>query len=226
LGGSWHVYVNQLTFAPIDIKQCYDGLHEQAPGSFSGYFKNLVSQQILLKSKAGYRLAGPVRDALAAEFAPSGHRIAVTNLLRDLPARIPDLAERTFLDETLTCYEHTAFRASVVMAWNLAYHHLCDFVIRNRLADFNGRWPIKFPGHHRSGAKTIAVVDDFMQELRLDGRSFGSVSRDKTARASAQDDDSQRACRAFSPRFLLLFLPRPPAYAGMLRAFSALKAPG
>jgi len=161
-----HVYVKQLTFSPADVKQCYDGLHEVPPSSFSGYFKNLVDQKQLLKNGSGYRLAGEVRDQLAAAYTPSGHKVQVTAILRDLPAKVPSLAERTFLDETLICYEHGAFRATVVMAWNLAYHHLCDFTIKHRLADFNARWVVKYPSHHKSGTKTVSVIDDFMQELK------------------------------------------------------------
>ena len=161
-----HVYGGKDTFSPAEAKKCYDALHEISPSSFGGYFKNLVSQKQLLKNSAGYRLAGEVRDQLAAAYTPSGHKVQVTSILRDLPAKVPDLAERTFLDETLICYEHEAFRATVVMAWNLAYHHLCDYVIKRRLADFNAKWVLKYQGHHKNGTKTISVIDDFMQELK------------------------------------------------------------
>lgn len=166
LGWYFHVYEKKDTFLPSDVKKCYDDLHETAPSSFSGYFKNLVDQKLLLKNSSGYRLSGPAREQLAAELAPSGHKVQVTSLLRNLPSQIPDLAERTFLDETLICYENGAFRAATVMAWNLAYHHLCDFVIKNRLVDFNPRWVVSFPGHHKNKTRTIATIDDFMQELK------------------------------------------------------------
>jgi hypothetical protein len=52
------------------------------------------------------------------------------------------------------------------MTWNLAYHHLCDYVIRNRLTDFNNRWQVVYPGHHRKTAKAISVMDDFGGELK------------------------------------------------------------
>jgi hypothetical protein len=161
-----HAHEGKEIFSPADVKKCYDTLHEIPPSSFSGYFKNLVDQKQLIKNSSGYRLAGQVRDQLAAAYTPSGHKVQVTAILRDLPAKVPDMAERTFLDETLICYEHGAFRATVVMAWNLAYHHLCDYVIKHRLADFNARWLLKHPGHHKNGTKTISVIDDFMQELK------------------------------------------------------------
>jgi len=161
-----HVHGGRETFSAADVKRCYDTLHEIPPSSFSGYFKNLVDQKQLIKNSSGFRLAGEVRDQLAMAYTPSGHKVQVTAILCDLPAKVPDLAERTFLDETLICYEHGTFRATVVMAWNLAYHHLCDHTIKHRLADFNARWVVKYPGHHRSGTKTISVIDDFMQDLK------------------------------------------------------------
>jgi hypothetical protein len=52
---------------------------------------------------------------------------------------------------------------AVVMTWNLAYHHLCDHVLKHRLTDFNARWPVVYPGHHKKGAKAIATMDDFTE---------------------------------------------------------------
>lgn len=161
-----HVYGGKDTFSASDVRRCYDTLHEIPPSSYSGYFQNLVDQKQMLRNSGGYRLPAEVREQFAAAYTPSGHKVQVTAILRDLPAKVPDLAERTFLDETLICYEHGGFRAAVVMAWNLAYHHLCDYVIKNRLADFNARWLVKYSGHHKNGTKTISVIDDFMQELK------------------------------------------------------------
>lgn len=86
----------------------------------------------------------------------------MSKLLKNLPAQIPDLGERTYLDEALICYEHGAFRAAIVMTWNLAYHHLCDRIIKRRLGDFNARWLIKYGGMHKNGTRTIKVIDEFM----------------------------------------------------------------
>jgi hypothetical protein len=161
-----HVYQNKETFHPADIKDVYDELHDNAPSSFSGYFKNLVSQKCILKNTKGYRLTGATRDEINAAYAPTGNKVQMSSLLKNLPNLIPNLAERTYLNETLICYENGAFRAAIVMTWNLAYHHLCDHILKNRLADFNARWVIKFAGMHKNGTKTIKVIDDFMDELK------------------------------------------------------------
>jgi len=69
-------------------------------------------------------------------------------------------------DEALKCFEVGAFRAAIVMTWNLAYHHFCDFILTKRLSDFNARWPAVFQGHHSKGAKAIAKMDDFGDLLK------------------------------------------------------------
>ena len=161
-----HVYRNKETFHPAEVKSVYEELHDNAPSSFSGYFKNLVSQKYMLKNAQGYRLAGATRDEMNAAYAPAGNKIQMSSLLKSLPKLIPNLAERTYLNEALICYENGAFRAAIVMTWNLAYHHLCDHILKNRLDDFNARWVIKFAGMHKNGTKTIKVIDDFMDELK------------------------------------------------------------
>lgn len=165
---AWYLHAQKQKshFQPAEIKACYDSLHLTPPQSFGGYVKNLVDSKELLKNASGYRLSGPARDAFDVVYTSAGHKVQVAQLLRDLPKQIPDLAERTYLDEALICYENSAFRATVVMTWNLAYHHLCDHVAKNRLADFNARWLISYPGHHKRGNKAISNMDDFNGELK------------------------------------------------------------
>ena len=166
LGWFLHTHGHKDHFSAADVKLCYEKLHDSCPSSFSGYFSNLVTQKVLLKNSSGYRLSGPTRDALNGTYNQVGHKVQITQLLQGLPQKIPDLAERTYLNEALICYEHGAFRAAVVMTWNLAYHHLCDFVLKQKLADFNSRWYKKLPGQHKNGQKHIVVMDDFMEELK------------------------------------------------------------
>lgn len=165
---AWYLHTYQKTdyFGHSDIKKCYDDCNVASPSSFGGYFANLVKNKEILKNSFGYRLENRVREALDAQYGSSEIAVKITELLLTLPEKIPDLAERTYLDEALICYRHGAFRAAVVMTWNLTYHHLCDYVLKNRLADFNKRWPIVYTGHHRKALKLIAKMDDFSDDLK------------------------------------------------------------
>ncbi len=88
--------------------------------------------------------------------------IYISKLLTDLPTRIPNLAERTYLDEALVCFNVGAFRASIVMCWNLAYDHLCELVLTRHLRDFNAQLPKSFP---KADISVLNKKDDF-QELK------------------------------------------------------------
>jgi len=162
-----HVHKGQATITASGIKACYDALHFPAPTSFGGYFKNLETAKNLLKNKSGYRLSAGVREELDRLYGQQGHSIQVTELLKGLPAEIPDLFERTYLDEALACYGVKAFRAAMVMTWNLGYHHFCHFILAKKLADFNTRWPISNPGHHKkAGIAAVTKIEDFGEEFK------------------------------------------------------------
>jgi hypothetical protein len=165
---AWHVHTHdhKSHFQPADIKACYDKLNLIPPQSFGGYLTNLMSANEVLKNASGYRLSGPVRDDFEALYIPTGHKVHVTKLFKDLPAQIPNLAERTYLDEALICYENGAFRGAIVMTWNLAFHHLCDYVLTKKLTEFNSRWQLARPGDHRKRTIVIANMDDINQELK------------------------------------------------------------
>ena len=150
-------------FDPAGIRSCYDDVTIEKPSNINPYIQNLEKKKPkeVLRDSRGLYLPKHVKDDFEQRYGQREITVQVTKLLAELPSKVPDLAERTFLDETLTCYRHGAFRAATVMAWNLAYHHLCDFILKNKLADFNTRWPVVYQGHHKKGTKQIARTDDF-----------------------------------------------------------------
>lgn len=126
------------------------------PPDTSVYLPRLASKKPpqLVREKGLYRLAGNLRRELDRQLRGDSVEVAVTKSLSDLPLRVPDLAERAFLSETLACYKAGAFRATTVMAWNLAYDHLTRWVTStdDRLAILNDGVRRKLQG------KAIAVT--------------------------------------------------------------------
>lgn len=167
---AWHLHTNRGVeyFRPADISRCFDELHLAPPSNIPQFLASLIQKKPpeILRGAKGYRLEKRVRDGYDQKVGSRPITIEVTTLLTELPNKIPNLAERTYLDEALKCFGCGAFRAAIVMTWNLAYHHLCDYILRNRLVDFNARWPVVYPGHHKSGAKTISTMDDFWDRLK------------------------------------------------------------
>jgi hypothetical protein len=172
-------------FMPSDIARCYAEVHLNGPSNVGQQLAQLVSKKPpqVLKNKSGYRLEKRVREGFDGQYGQRAITVEVTKLLADLPEKLPDLAERTFLSEALKCFSVSAFRASIVMTWNLAYHHLCSYIVAHKLAEFNARWLVVFPPHHKNGNKTITKVDDFGDQLKESevikiAKSAGIISAD------------------------------------------------
>ncbi len=53
------------------------------------------------------------------------------------------------------------------MTWNVTFFHLCHYVLKYKLADFNAEYPRRFQGiHKKAKAPTIATYDDFASDLK------------------------------------------------------------
>jgi hypothetical protein len=168
LGWWLHTHKKKSAFTGADISKCYSDLNYPAPSSFGGYFQNLVTRKDIIKVNAGYKLGHKIREKLDAAYGQSATTIKVTDLLTGLTDKIPDMAERAYYQEALICYKDGSLRAAVVMTWNIAFSHLCDHILAKRLAGFNARWLISYPGMHKGarGVRTIASFDDLIDELK------------------------------------------------------------
>ena len=100
----------------------------------------------LIRSKGKYKLHRREMTELDRLYAAHPTTIAASKLLTDLPAQLPDLAERAFPQEAINCYRVRAYRASIVMTWNLAYDHLIQWIFADpsRIAALNGAFAKRF----------------------------------------------------------------------------------
>lgn len=151
-------------FSSTDIRLIYEKLYADKPANITSLLDQLSEKnpKELLKDSRGYSLVGRLRDEMGRKYSTRPTAAYVSTLLRELPARLPNLAERTYLDEALACFNAGAFRASIVMCWNLAYDHLCEFVLTKHPADFNTQLPKSFP---KADISVVGKKDDF-QELK------------------------------------------------------------
>jgi hypothetical protein len=162
-----HSKKDQDRFDPAALRLCYEEIDIEKPSNINPYIATLEKKKPkdILRDGRGLYLPRHVKDDLEQRYGQRKSTVQITKLLADLPQRVPDLAERTFLDEAMTCFRYEAFRAAMVMAWNLAFHHLCDFVLTKKLTEFNTQWPLNFPGMHKK-PKQIAKMEDFADELK------------------------------------------------------------
>jgi hypothetical protein len=146
-----HTYGQREHVSNEYLRSCYATLGRAVPdGGFSSYFKSLEERKPkhLIRSREGYKLEHRIGDGLTEKYGKRDATVHVEKILTDLPSKLAKPDERTYLEETLICIRHKAFRATVVMAWNLAYDHLCYWLLADatRLAAFNAASPKRFAG--------------------------------------------------------------------------------
>jgi hypothetical protein len=163
-----HTHSKKEYFVSSDIRECYNKLSLELPSNISQFLKSLETKRPkeMLHSGRGYSLERRVMDDLQNRYGQRASTVQVHQLLEQLPKRISNVAEKNFFSEALICLKNNAPRAAIVMTWNLAFDHLCEYVFSQHLVQFNAQWPIRFPGQHKNGTKTITKKDDFTDFLK------------------------------------------------------------
>ncbi|HEU4635271.1 MAG TPA: hypothetical protein VFS41_03780 [Edaphobacter sp.] len=158
-----HVHRERERFTREAIKECYQALH-LGPPDIGISLRRLVQRRpaALLKDARGYRLEGKVRSALDKKYGEHESTLVVSKLLKELPNKVPDLAEQVFLKEAVSCYRVRAFRAAIVMAWNLAFDHLLKWILADaaRLGRFNAAIAKVYP---KKTGVSVGKHEDFQQ---------------------------------------------------------------
>jgi hypothetical protein len=167
----WYLHTNKKKdrFTAANIRGCYAELPENPPSNVNPYLAAMVNRnpKEALKDNRGYHLVHKVRQELDKQYGQRQITVQVTNLLKDLPSRVPSLVEKDFLDEALTCYANGAFRAAIVMTWNLAYSHFLDFLVKHHLPAFNARYPVVLQKKwDKAKVQVIAKYEDFSVDLK------------------------------------------------------------
>lgn len=169
---AWYVEARQQRagFDGAHLRQCFRDAGVDAP-DMSVYLPRLAAKKPpqLVKERGGYRLSATVRRELDKRLGGDPTVVAVAKALTDLPAKLPDLAERAFLSEALSCYKVKAYRAAIVMTWNLAYDHVVRWIFAEaaRLQSFNGGIASKYPKKNLILAK-IEDLDELKESEVLE----------------------------------------------------------
>jgi hypothetical protein len=165
-----HFHEKKERFTSQDIGRCFDLLSEPQPSSISPFLASMANKkppEAMRDAKGNYQLVRTVREDFDKKYGKRAISIQVEQSLIDLPNQVPDLAEKDFLVEAIICYTQGAFRAAIVMTWNLAYHHLLNFIRTHHLAAFNAAYPLVLKGKHATAkVPVIAAYDDFAVDLK------------------------------------------------------------
>lgn len=140
---AWYIHEAKQAehFSTADIKRCFEAAHLTPPVNIAAVIAKLEAKKParVLRSKAGFRLSKDARTELSTLLPVRATAVKTTMVLNDLVARVTDPAQKTFLIETLLCFKHHAYRAAVVMAWNLAFSDVLDRIMSKYLPAFNAQ---------------------------------------------------------------------------------------
>jgi hypothetical protein len=160
-----HTQKQRVSFSQAEIRACYKE-HHMEPPNLSEAFTRLIAKKpkVMLLEKGEYKLEHSARAKLDERYGQHENTILVSQLLNDLPGKIPDEAERLFLSEAIKCYRVRAFRAAIVMARNLTYSHLLHWILADstRLAAFQATI-ITSIGPKLGSSVAITKREDFEQ---------------------------------------------------------------
>lgn len=155
-------------FSVADITRCYECLNMVQPSNIGPFLLQMEQSKPkkILRDTRGRYLEHTIFESISAKYADREISIQVSKLLDELPSNVPDHAEREFLQEALICYRRGAFRAAVVMTWNLAYWHVCQHILNYKLVEFNTAYPTRLQGKwQKAKVQKITRFDDFSVDL-------------------------------------------------------------
>jgi hypothetical protein len=165
-----HTHEGKEHFHSDHIRACYKKLHLVAAENTGTYLLRMASYETpdLVREKQGFKLTRPVRSQLDAKYGDQPSMQGISKLLTELPTKVPNVEEKVFLEEAINCYRVKAYRACIVMVWNLAFDHLLHWILKDpaRLAAFNDAVTKRFQNNPKKAGTVITRYDDFADELK------------------------------------------------------------
>lgn len=122
-----------------DINQCFTDCDLAPPRATASRLAEGCNSkpQKFIKSGLGFKLQRHMREVLSKKLGADTKTSQTSAKLRLLEHNIPAGSSKEFLMETLDCFAAGANRATIVMAWILAVNHLFDYILKNKLSEFN-----------------------------------------------------------------------------------------
>ncbi len=161
-----HALRKKDRFGTGDIAKCFEALH-YGKINVSQYLSDMEERKELLHDGRGYYLEGKVRAKYDSRYGEHDITLNVRQMVKDLLDTLPEAAEKDFAKEAVICLRHDAARATIIMVWNIAFYHLCNYVLRHKLTEFNQAYRTRYPKKWQNAdVQTIASYDHFSVDLK------------------------------------------------------------
>jgi len=127
---------------PKDVEDCFTELKIQ---KYSNVAQYLTTNSKRIKSKAAkfikqkdlYHLERKCKEEIKTKIHIDKPFIETNKTLRSLLPKLKNKSEQDFLIDAIKSFEVEAFRSSIVMVWLLTIDHLYEYILVNKLTDFN-----------------------------------------------------------------------------------------
>jgi hypothetical protein len=148
-------------FGTSDVNWCYDTLSFK-PSNTSQYLIEMEGRGELLKDKNGYYCEGKFLAKYDGLHGTHAITLDIRQKAKDLINAVPDVAEKDFMKEAEICLLHDAGRATIIMVWNVAFYHLCQYILKHHLAKFNASFQTHYAGlWQQARVRVMQNYDDF-----------------------------------------------------------------
>ena len=147
-----------------DVENCFNHLKIRAYSNIPHYLstnskKKAGTTPKFIKEKELYYLERKRKEEIKSTLNIDKPFIETNKTLRSLLTHIKNESEKEFLNEAIKAFEVEAFRAAIVMIWLLTIDHLYEYIITNKLSDFNTA--LSKVTDKRVKVSTIVTKDDF-----------------------------------------------------------------
>jgi hypothetical protein len=125
-----------------DIGKCFEELRIAKHSNISAYLnskskKNKNNSQLFIKNREGFHLERSRNEEIKSIVSSSSAQVIVNDNLRNLLPKLKSEQNKVFLDEAIKSFEVSAYRASIIMVWLLTIDVIYEYIIDNKLSDFN-----------------------------------------------------------------------------------------
>lgn len=148
---------------PFEVKKLFESLHILPYSNIPKYLNEKSSgkklDRLFIKKKDSFYLIKETKEHIDLNYNHSKPKLKVSAELKDLAIKITNPNQNAFFEETIKCFAVGAYRATIIMSWNLTVNHLFEYILANKLTEFN----IVLAGNmdRRIRITSVSIKDDF-----------------------------------------------------------------
>jgi hypothetical protein len=148
------------------IRECFLRLRLSPYSNISAYLTNNLKGRAkqppkFIRDKSGYLLHRSLQEKIRQTLKENLLKVKVNRDLRNLLSHLDNSDENDFLKEAIDCFEISAYRAAIIMVWNLTLDHLHSYILKHELPSFNTA--LAKNTDKRIKISTISKKDDYSE---------------------------------------------------------------